>query len=144
MQINGSSSLIYKPTQLPAQVPTQASLSPETKNKLQDAMQDGLSTRQATQEAQETAKRTAVVGYTAAQNKQDSIEMYVSASTDNDTDGDEAALGFNDLQEMQQRQQLAQTVQTLDSLEQVDPLQKRIDGMVGMSNEQGSLFSTKA
>ena len=141
MQINGSSSLIYKPTQLPAQVPTQASLSPETKNKLQDAMQEGLATRQATQEAQETAKRTAVVGYTAAQNKQDSIEMYVSASTGNDVDGDEAALGFNDLQEMQQRQQLAQTAQTL---EQVDPLQKRIDGMVGMSNQQGSLFSTKA
>ena len=141
MQINGSSSFSYRPTQLPAQLPTLPSLSPEAKNKLQDAMQDGLATRQATQEAQETAKRTAVVGYTAAQNKQDSIEMYVSASTGNDVDGDEAALGFNDLQKMQQSQQLAQTAQTL---EQVDPLQKRIDGMVGMSNQQGSLFSTKA
>ena len=144
MQINGSSSFSYRPTQLPAQLPTLPSLSPEAKNKLQDAMQEGLATRQATQEAQETAKRTAVVGYTAAQNKQDSIEMYVSASTGNDVEGNEAALGFNDLQEMQQRQQLAQSVQTLDTLAQVDPLQKRIDGMVGMSNQQGSLFSTKA
>ena len=81
MQINGSSSFSYKPTQLPAQLPTQPSLSPEAKNKLQDAMQEGLATRQATQEAQETAKRTAVVGYTAAQNKQDSIEMYVFSSS---------------------------------------------------------------
>lgn len=142
MQINGSSSFSYQPTRLPVQ----SSLSPEEKNKLQDTVQEGLSARQATQEAQDTAKRTAVVGYTAAENKQDSVDLYVSVSTGNDLDNDDSGVEVSDLREVQQRQQLAQTIQTLDTLEQskTNPLQQRIDGMVGVFNQQGSLFSAQA
>jgi hypothetical protein len=141
MQINGSSSFSYRPTQLPVQ----PGLSPEERNNKQDAVQDAQATRQAAVEDQKTAQRTAVVNYSAAQSQKDNVDLYISLSSGSDVNSNSGA-SVRDLREVQQRQQLAQTTQTLDTLEKskTNPLQQRIDGMVGVSNQQGSLFSAQA
>ena len=144
MQINGSSSFSYRPTQLPTQLPVQPGLSPEEKNNKQDAVQDAQATRQAAVEDQKTAQRTAVVNYSAAQSQQENVDLYIGLSSGSDVNSN-AGVSVSDLREVQQRQQLAQTTQTLDTLEKskTNPLQQRIDGMVGVSNQQGSLFSAQ-
>ena len=141
MQINGSSSFSYRPTQLP----TQPGLSPEEKNNKQDAVQDAQATRQAAVEDQKTGSRTAVANNSAAQSQQANADLYVSRSSGSEANNN-AGASVSDLREVQQRQQLAQTTQTLDTLEKskTNPLQQRIDGMVGISNQQGSLFSAQA
>jgi len=141
MQINGSSSFSYRPTQLPVQ----PGLSPEAKNNKQDAVQDAQATRQAAVEDQKTEQRTAVVNYSATQSKQDSADLYVSLSSGTEASNN-ASASVSDTRDVQQRQQLAQSTQTLDTLEKskTNPLQQRIDGMVGISNQQGSLFSAQA
>lgn len=141
MQINGSSSFSYRPTQLPVQ----PGLSPEAKNNKQDAVQDAQATRQVAVEDQKTEQRTAVVNYSAAQSQQDSADLYVSLSSGTEASNN-AGASVSDMREVQQRQQLAQSTQTLDTLEKskTNPLQQRIDGMVGISNQQGSLFSAQA
>jgi len=142
MQINGSSSFSYRPTQLPVQ----PGLSPEAKNNKQDAVQDAQATRQAAvEEDQKTGSRTAVANNSAAQSQQANADLYVSRSSGIEANNN-AGASVSDLREVQQRQQLAQTTQTLDTLEKskTNPLQQRIDGMVGISNQQGSLFSAQA
>ena len=138
MQINGSSSFSYRPTQLPAQLPVQPGLSPEEKNNKQDAVQDAQATRQAAVEDQKTAQRTALVNYSAAQSKQDNVDLYISLSTGSDVNSS-PGVSVSDLREVQERQQLAQTTQTLDTLEKskTNPLQQRQSNGPRFAGNQG-------